>query len=142
MSRFCLFRVIFTGAYRFSTLFKIEPTDVSWTLAEACTWCLIETASGIISTCMPTLRPLFVILSSKFGSRFDTSRTGITDGKTSALRNFGPDGTALRCLVRYGVAAGSRDESLSKSRVQMHVSQDDSSDEVPLNTIMVTRDVQ
>ncbi|KAJ5134290.1 hypothetical protein N7526_005655 [Penicillium atrosanguineum] len=103
---------------------QIEPTDVSWTLAEACTWCLIETASGIISTCMPSLRPL--------NNRWQNIR----------LRNFGMDGTALRCLVRYGVAAGSRDESLSKSRVQMHVSQDDSSDEVPLNTIMVTRDMQ
>ncbi|KAJ5665391.1 uncharacterized protein N7477_007839 [Penicillium maclennaniae] len=134
--------VIFTSAYRFSTLFKFEPTDVSWTLAEACTWCLIETSSGIISACMPTLRPLFVMLSSKFGSRYGTSKTRTTDGKTSALRSFGTDGTALRSFTRDGAALRPGDESSSKSHVQMHVSQDDLSDEVPLNTIMVTRDMQ
>ncbi|KAJ5191395.1 uncharacterized protein N7498_010380, partial [Penicillium cinerascens] len=122
--------VIFTSAYRFSTLFQFQPTDTSWTLAEACTLCRIETSSGIISACIPTLRPLFVMLSSKFGSHPGTSRTRTADGKASGLQSFAADGTALRPA----------NESLSKTRVQLHVSQNDSlGDEVPLNTTVVTR---
>ncbi|PYI21865.1 hypothetical protein BO99DRAFT_51725 [Aspergillus violaceofuscus CBS 115571] len=127
--------VVFTSAYRFSTLFQFEPADTTWTLAKACTWCLIECASGIISGCLPTLRPLFVALSSTFASSVGASgaRTTGTEGKGSELQSF--EG-ANRILRPPG-------EHLSKQLVSLDVSQRDdaSGDEVPLNTIRVQRDI-
>jgi hypothetical protein len=123
---------VFTSAYRFSTLFEFEPADTPWTLAKACTWCLIECSSGIISACMPTLRPLFVMLSSKFSSSIGT-RTRTTGAQGSGLKSYDVSSSALR-------PAG---EVMGKQRVQLEVSQPDdaSGDEVPLNTIRVQRDV-
>ncbi|KAM3069670.1 hypothetical protein ACMFMG_010390 [Clarireedia jacksonii] len=51
--------VIFTSIYRFTTLFRFQPADVTWTLATAEVWCVVESASGIISACLPTLGHLF-----------------------------------------------------------------------------------
>ncbi|PYH82493.1 hypothetical protein BO82DRAFT_391599 [Aspergillus uvarum CBS 121591] len=34
--------VVFSSAYRFSTLFQFEPADTTWALAKACTWCLMR----------------------------------------------------------------------------------------------------
>ncbi|KAJ6035303.1 uncharacterized protein N7446_010062 [Penicillium canescens] len=87
--------VVFTSAYRFSTLFEFQPIDTPWTLAKACTWCLIECSSGIISACMPTLRPLFVMLSSKFASSIGT-RTRTTGVRGSGLKRYDVSNSALR----------------------------------------------
>ncbi|KAJ6045779.1 uncharacterized protein N7446_012643 [Penicillium canescens] len=87
--------VVFTSAYRFSTLFEFQPIDTPWTLAKACTWCLIECSSGIISACMPTLRPLFVMLSSKFASSISTS-TRTTGVRGSGLKSYDVSNSALR----------------------------------------------
>ncbi|PYI34225.1 hypothetical protein BP00DRAFT_423209 [Aspergillus indologenus CBS 114.80] len=128
--------VVFTSAYRFSTLFQFEPADTPWTLATANTWCLIECASGIISACLPTLRPLFVALSSKFassvggGSRGRSTGNGIKDSELQSLDAVNPT------LRPPG-------EHLSKQLVLMDVSQRDdaSGDEVPLNTIRVQHEI-
>ncbi|OOQ81530.1 putative integral membrane protein [Penicillium brasilianum] len=124
--------VIFTSAYRFSTLFEFEPADTPWTLAKACTWCLIECSSGIISACMPTLRPLFVMLSSKFGSSTGT-RTRTTGVQGSGLKSYDVSGSALRPPGEF----------MGRQKVQLEVSQRDdaSGDEVPLNTIRVQHDM-
>ncbi|RAL13867.1 uncharacterized protein BO97DRAFT_442171 [Aspergillus homomorphus CBS 101889] len=128
--------VVFTSAYRFSTLFQFEPADTTWTLAKACTWCLIECSSGIISACLPTLRPLFVALSSKFASSVGTSRgrtTGTSGIKGSELQSFDGMNPVLRPANEY----------LAKQQVSLQVSRRDtaSEDEVPLNTIRVQRDI-
>ncbi|RAH48652.1 uncharacterized protein BO95DRAFT_356498 [Aspergillus brunneoviolaceus CBS 621.78] len=128
--------VVFTSAYRFSTLFQFEPADTPWTLATANTWCLIECASGIISACLPTLRPLFVALSSKFassvggGSRGRSVENGIKDSELQSLDALNPT------LRPPG-------EHLSRQLVLMDVSQRDNAygDEVPLNTIRVQREI-
>ncbi|KAJ6038829.1 hypothetical protein N7499_003728 [Penicillium canescens] len=125
--------VVFTSAYRFSTLFEFQPIDTPWTLAKACTWCLIECSSGIISACMPTLRPLFVMLSSKFASSISTS-TRTTGVRGSGLKSYDVSNSALR----------PPGEVMGKQIVQLEVSQPDdaSGDEVPLNTIRVQRDMR
>ncbi|OJJ96610.1 hypothetical protein ASPACDRAFT_46780 [Aspergillus aculeatus ATCC 16872] len=113
----------------------VRAADTTWTLAKACTWCLIECASGIISACLPTLRPLFVALSSKFASSIGVSggRTTGIEGKGSELQSF--EG-ANRILRPPG-------EHLSKQLVSLDVSQRDdaSGDEVPLNMIRVQREI-
>ncbi|KUL92522.1 hypothetical protein ZTR_02635 [Talaromyces verruculosus] len=124
--------VVFTSAYRFSTLFQFEPTDTPWTLAKPCTWCLVECSSGIISACLPTLRPLFVMFSSKFSSSIGTgTRTSGVQG--SDLRNYISTHSVLRPSA----------ETMGKQIVRSEVSRPDdaSGDEVPLNTIRLQHEV-
>lgn len=92
--------VVFTAIYRFTTLFQFEPSDITCTLtftrnqsfpiqlsrelnlchavgtlATAQIWCVVESAAGIISACLPTLGPLVQIGIRKFGIT-----TGLTWG--------------------------------------------------------------
>ncbi|KAF9892856.1 hypothetical protein FE257_000445 [Aspergillus nanangensis] len=50
--------VVFASIYRFSLIFVFDPNDIAWTLADAQTWCVVETAAGVISACLPTIIPL------------------------------------------------------------------------------------
>jgi hypothetical protein len=38
----------------------MNTTDMSWTIADTTTWSLVEPSVGIISGCLPTLRPLWM----------------------------------------------------------------------------------
>ncbi|KAK1565900.1 uncharacterized protein LY79DRAFT_644668 [Colletotrichum navitas] len=85
--------VLFASIYRFTTIMQFQIADTTWTLATACTWCVVECACGVISACLPTLRPLMMKVSSQFGS-FATNR-GATElltiggsGGKSADRSF------------------------------------------------------
>ncbi|KAL4897644.1 hypothetical protein BDV59DRAFT_197919 [Aspergillus ambiguus] len=50
--------VVFASIYRFSLIFIFDVNDIAWTLADAQTWCVVETAAGVISACLPTTIPL------------------------------------------------------------------------------------
>ncbi|KAJ5359799.1 hypothetical protein N7517_008990 [Penicillium concentricum] len=123
--------VIFTSVYRFTTLFDFNPADIAWTLGKSCTWCVVECSTGIISACMPTLRPLFLMVSSKFSSQSGTQRTRTADLENS--KGYELDNSALR----------PSDEPRNKTKTHLDVSQADdaSGDEVPLNSIRVQRDM-
>ncbi|KAJ5186751.1 hypothetical protein N7449_011515 [Penicillium cf. viridicatum] len=123
--------VIFTSVYRFTTLFEFNPTDIAWTFGKACTWCIVESSTGIISACMPTLRPLFVMVSSKFSSQSGTQRTRTTDVERS--KGYELDNSALRPA----------NEPRNKTKIHLDVSHadDGSEDEVPLNAIRVQQDM-
>ncbi|KAJ2904777.1 hypothetical protein MKZ38_007133 [Zalerion maritima] len=60
--------VLFASIYRFTTIMQFDTADTTWTLATACTWCVVEAACGVISSCLPTLRPIMVKFSTQFGS--------------------------------------------------------------------------
>ncbi|KAK2052452.1 hypothetical protein LY76DRAFT_491844, partial [Colletotrichum caudatum] len=60
--------VLCASIYRFTTIMQFQIADTTWTLATACTWCVVECACGVISACLPTLRPLMMKVSSQFGS--------------------------------------------------------------------------
>ncbi|CCF44726.1 hypothetical protein CH063_00527 [Colletotrichum higginsianum] len=97
--------VLFASIYRFTTLMQFQIADTTWTLATACTWCVVECACGVISACLPTLRPLMVKISTQFGS-IATNRgptelltIGGTGGK-SADKGFQRLGTEDR---KYGI---------------------------------------
>lgn len=124
--------VVFTSIYRFTTLFKFHPADITWTLAESCTWCLIESSSGIISACMPTLRPLVAMITSSLGSHHGSRFSRPTKTKTS----YGGNG-------RSGLSLRPADELLAKTNVHLQTTRPDdcSGDEVPLNSIMVRHDM-
>lgn len=51
------FSVVFASAYRFSVLFSYDVADSSYTLAPTVGWTAIEMSAGIVSACLPTLRP-------------------------------------------------------------------------------------
>lgn len=68
--------MLFASIYRFTTIMAFDMTDTTGTLATACTWCVVEVASGIISACLPTLRPLMLIVSSQFSSTRNRSGKG------------------------------------------------------------------
>lgn len=121
--------VIFTSVYRFSTLFDFNPADIAWTLGKSCTWCVVEVSTGIICACMPTLRPLFMMVSSKFSSRSGTQKTRTTDVHS---KGYELENSALRPA----------DEPRNKTKTQLDVTNaDDMSDEVPLNSIRVQQDM-
>ncbi|SPJ79968.1 related to integral membrane protein [Fusarium torulosum] len=67
--------VLFASIYRFTTIMQFDPADTTWTLATACTWCVVEAACGTIALCLPTLRPIMFIFSSKFDSVSGTTKT-------------------------------------------------------------------
>ncbi|KAK8043153.1 hypothetical protein PG994_013636 [Apiospora phragmitis] len=80
--------VLFASIYRFSTIMQFQIEDTTWTLAEACTWCVVESACGVISACLPTLRPVMMKISSQWGSLNSSRRNGTQttgkDGKSSS----------------------------------------------------------
>lgn len=79
---------------------------------------------------MPTLRPLFVMISSNFSSRSGTRKSRTTDITQS--KGYELDNSALRPA----------DEPRNKTNTRLDVSNaDDESDEVPLNSIRVQRDM-
>ncbi|KAF7555316.1 hypothetical protein G7046_g6587 [Stylonectria norvegica] len=65
---FCLgFFVIFASAYRFTVLFSYSDKDPSYTLAPTVGWTAIEMSAGIVSACLPTLKPALTFFARKLG---------------------------------------------------------------------------
>ncbi|PYI09348.1 hypothetical protein BO78DRAFT_427501 [Aspergillus sclerotiicarbonarius CBS 121057] len=50
--------VVMASIYRFVLIFQFTEEDVSWTLANPATWCVVEPGAGVISACLSTLTPL------------------------------------------------------------------------------------
>ncbi|GES57908.1 integral membrane protein [Aspergillus terreus] len=61
------FFVVFASAYRLSVLFTYSPTDSSYTLAPTVGWTAIEMSAGIVSACLPTLRPALQLAARALG---------------------------------------------------------------------------
>ncbi|OOF96476.1 hypothetical protein ASPCADRAFT_514763 [Aspergillus carbonarius ITEM 5010] len=81
------FFVIFASAYRFTVLFSYTSTDSSYTLAPVVGWTAIEMSAGIVSACLPTIRPALQLAVRKLGiQRFMPallrSRSGGLSSKT------------------------------------------------------------
>ncbi|KAL1615515.1 hypothetical protein SLS56_011784 [Neofusicoccum ribis] len=150
--------VLFASIYRFTTIMQFQLTDTTWTLATACTWCVVEVASGIISACLPTLRPLMKMVSSQFGSSRGRSGKGttgnlsrntelVTIGGTGAKRSqtgerhFKRLDDELVTVVEEGSHYGNS-TMVTRSHSAQHSDGSSSSDQVPLTSIMVTKDVQ
>lgn len=63
------YSVVFASAYRFSVLFSYTALDSSYTLAPTVGWTAIEMSAGIVSACLPTLRPAFAFFFRVLGLR-------------------------------------------------------------------------
>lgn len=78
--------VVFASIYRFSLIFIFQVNDVAWTLADAQTWCVVETAAGVISACLPTTAPLLKTCTKGFISTARSlSRSNLTYSGTRTL---------------------------------------------------------
>ncbi|PLB47349.1 hypothetical protein P170DRAFT_413233 [Aspergillus steynii IBT 23096] len=114
--------VVFASIYRFVTLFKFQPSDMTWTLSETNAWCVIEVGSGIISACLPTLRPLLQLVSDRFNtsqgtqsqSHGQTGESGFDSRQQRSGRRYWPGESTTHLAFKSG-------------------------DELPLNSILATR---
>ncbi|KAB5531361.1 hypothetical protein GE09DRAFT_1177404 [Coniochaeta sp. 2T2.1] len=89
------FFVVFASAYRFSVLFSYNPDDPSYTLAPTVGWTAIEMSAGIVSACLPTLRP--VIQWAARGVGIKGGLFGNSDHDSAAFsKNLNVSGNRLR----------------------------------------------
>ncbi|KAH7124264.1 hypothetical protein EDB81DRAFT_699317 [Dactylonectria macrodidyma] len=112
--------VLFASIFRFTTLIQFDARDTTWSLATACTWCVVEVACGVISGCLPTLRPLMIKTLRHFRSLRNTETAKSSDrnqrpGPPEVATIGSAEDIALReerCLQRLENmgATGSRDE--------------------------------
>lgn len=120
------------------------------TLANSSTWCVVECAAGIISACLPTLRPLLSLVFSGF--RGD-SKTGQSTPHTDIVTVGGSGGIPansnrpkddagqfpMTLRPYYG------DQTVSEfglGRTRRVSDSNSTGDEVPLNGITVTKDFE
>jgi hypothetical protein len=87
--------VVFASAYRFSVLFSYNNNDPTYTLAPTVGWTAIEMSAGIVSACLPIMRPALAFYAGKLGikrSLLTTHGEGTT--KPSSSKNFAQSATA------------------------------------------------
>ncbi|KAJ5513357.1 hypothetical protein N7463_002909 [Penicillium fimorum] len=78
--------VVIASLYRFSLIFIFDITDVAWTIADAQTWCVVESAAGVISACLPTLTPIVKFFTKGVVSTARSlSKSNLTKSGTGAL---------------------------------------------------------
>lgn len=92
---------------------KTSPCDrdtnnapVVGTLATPCTWCVVESACGVICACLPTLRPLAKRISSKFSNSTQKSKSNTQSRGATELMTIG------------GTTAQTQSRSMTKSPFQ------------------------
>ncbi|KAJ5114752.1 hypothetical protein NUU61_000511 [Penicillium alfredii] len=77
--------VVFASIYSFSRIFIFDQKDIAWTLADAQIWCVIETAAGVISACLPTTAPLVKFCTTGvFSTARSLSKSNHTDSRGGA----------------------------------------------------------
>ncbi|KAH9204023.1 hypothetical protein DL95DRAFT_499094 [Leptodontidium sp. 2 PMI_412] len=150
--------VVFTSIYRFKTVFDFDPTDLSWTLATACTWCVVECCAGIISTCLPTLAPLLFLFSSNLRGHWSKdSKTlklsslnapaglvtiGGTGGKTSGPRQSVYEYLSDELRPPHDNETTWRIYGQTEGRAGNKESRQNSGDEIPLRVIQKKTDIE
>jgi hypothetical protein len=75
--------VCFASLYRIVTIVRLTQTmDISWAKSDVFIWSSVEPSVGIISGCLPTLRPLMIYVMRRVG--IEASSAGGTASKDSA----------------------------------------------------------
>ncbi|KAH8908306.1 integral membrane protein [Coniochaeta sp. PMI_546] len=119
---FCLgFFVVFASAYRFSVLFSYSGLDPTYTLAPTVGWTAIEMSAGIVSACLPTMRPVI-----QWAARGVGIKGGIfgssTHDSAAFSKNLNQSGNRLRSNADQADADFYRlpdDNASGKSREQL-----------------------
>ncbi|PQK15234.1 hypothetical protein BB8028_0005g07480 [Beauveria bassiana] len=69
------FFAVFTSSYRTWVLFNYDKNDIPYSLAPLLVWSDVEMCAGIISACLPTLRPILNAAASKLGINIRFARS-------------------------------------------------------------------
>ncbi|KAI5801347.1 hypothetical protein EDC01DRAFT_517102 [Geopyxis carbonaria] len=136
--------VVFASIYRFVTIFQFDPMDTSWTLATACTWCVVECAVGIVSACLPTLRPLITPFTSALNSAGPAPPSTGRDIVTIGGSELKGGSRKFSRLAEMRALRGTKDEHCVTVEADDADSVDREArggDEVPLNAIRVREEV-
>ncbi|KAH8837914.1 hypothetical protein MCOR27_002579 [Pyricularia oryzae] len=84
------FFVVFASSYRTTVLFTYSNQDPTYTLAPTVGWTAIEVSAGIISACLPTMRPSLQYFGRKCGiKRSIFGSSDDQDSDRSNLQNLG-----------------------------------------------------
>ncbi|KAK1992845.1 integral membrane protein [Colletotrichum falcatum] len=111
------FFVVFTSAYRTSVLFTYTSSDPTYTLAPTVGWTAIEMSAGIVSACLPTLRPAMQHMARACGitgSMGGMFRAGTAFGSRANKSNFSNGTTSQDPSGGAAAAQGVRRFSSSK----------------------------
>ncbi|KAJ9148526.1 Integral membrane protein [Pleurostoma richardsiae] len=94
--------VVFASAYRFSVLFSYSNTDPTYTLAPTVGWTAIEMSAGIVSACLPTLRPAIQLFGRTFGIKNSFFRGGSSVGQSKTGGGQASRGTVNQTDTELG----------------------------------------
>ncbi|CRG88293.1 hypothetical protein PISL3812_05322 [Talaromyces islandicus] len=86
------FFVVFASVYRFTVLFSYSATDPTYTLAPTVAWTSIEMSAGIMSACLPTMRPALMFLFRAVGLK-NLMSSWSSHGSSNATTNSQGTGT-------------------------------------------------
>ncbi|KAL5365187.1 hypothetical protein BJX96DRAFT_158711 [Aspergillus floccosus] len=112
------FFVVFASAYRLSVLFTYDAADSSYTLAPTVGWTAIEMSAGIVSACLPTLRPALQL----------TARTlGIQRFMPALLQNH-PEKLVKSSATDTGAQSTGQDNTAGHRHSFYHLSDESDSD--------------
>ncbi|KAF4445659.1 hypothetical protein F53441_10608 [Fusarium austroafricanum] len=127
--------VLFASIYRFTTIMQFDILDTTWTLATACTWCVVEVSCGTIALCLPTLRPLMLMISSKFESVGSRNRgtAGRTNKPTELATIGGTGGKSQFQRIDDGFEPHSSQRGFASAEANVDHSDRGSGDELPLH---------
>lgn len=113
--------VVFASAYRLTVLFSYTNADPSYTLAPTVGWTAIEMSAGIISACLPTLRPAVQFFTRRLGiqhlmpSLFQNSKAassaGLSGTGRSRLKSSSTAGQSITQSANGSVVGHGRDTS-------------------------------
>ncbi|OAA40207.1 hypothetical protein BBO_06265 [Beauveria brongniartii RCEF 3172] len=70
-----IWSAVFTSSYRTWVLFNYDKNDIPYSLAPLLVWSDVEMCAGIISACLPTLRPIFNAAAKKLGINIRFARS-------------------------------------------------------------------
>jgi hypothetical protein len=119
------------------------------TLAKSIIWCLVECSAGVISTCLPTLRPLIQMATGGFNT---TNKSSADDSANPHVVTIGGGSSSNASrnkprhfhrindvVLRHDCDEGNVTSAVGRGQLRTAGS---SGDEIPLNAIGVRTDVE
>lgn len=106
---------------------RLSP-DVTWDNVESSCWSISELCSGIICSCLPTLRPLLIKLVPSMGSR----ATAASNGAKYKLQSSGRDGASGNARDLDNVETGSSRGIVYPEDIELRGNDSDEIDEEAL----------
>ena len=98
--------VCISGLIRIPLLHELDPIDETWTIVPPGLWINVEANIGLLSACLPVMRPLFKSSTRFFSSR-SKSKSLSTSGKQE--RESSKESALSSASTKYGSEGGGND---------------------------------